>query len=1690
MEKDLFGKHFAFRSIIMLLVMMFTGLMANADTTESTGKAKTKPYIYISHTGYGDMEAEPKEPTTYLNDAKFIEPAIIVYEDNSKTAAITNRFYISYYLTSGSADGTKGTDVVEKGKTWNVDATTGTRVNTRYGDIETGKTAGIVYVHVVATPSDRYTDQFEATESVYRITLNKVHAEKPLRIVPQFVTNDTYRNAWYAATGTAISLPDFKIEYTTTDNNGNELTLDITKRFNITATVGNTTLATVVDDYKYNSLESGNAELSTSMIKTGNTAGTVDVKFSFTPLYANAYEPISDFTLPLNIVDEKVTPQLIFPSEEQLAYTGMRGVSAMRPTVYDQFGNDITPSVAYNSQNDKPLWIAWSAAPLADGKTMHTPLGYCNGQGMLQEWGSQPLEGANLFRFNNGGGVMMYGPDNIDTGSLVLDKTKARNEFETPTDDYNALNTCKVVETSAKIYCQVYPRAYDNAAANKYAPAESSYLFRVKPRPLQIVLTPQPGKVNVTKETKIDMYNRFEVTGVHTAEFYDSKFDRKEGETFTLYHNSENKDFGCQYTFKFKHGEAKINNYPIVAEQYEPIVVDKDGNRICKVKDFTLTDEQIAQQYPDGVWEVYWSMKGDNRDSDWTLEFLKDGNVKITYALYPYNVGFYQDGQGTTTVEETFNVDEKITPVVKVTPDPMILYTTDDVFPSQPFTTVTDGLSDDISSHYDLKFTLPDELKEAGIDIDANGNFVINDKSKLTKGEYVVTVDAIPKEGDNQYTPGQTSFRIIVKDLGDKVRFTWAVYNGRGGASLGNGTQNIPDDDKKHGKLVFTGAGAVSGGYSIDAIPGLAVQFGVMQETTTKGDELKEDAWFAKVSDTNDKVIVYGDPVEVNEKGIPSAGTFYILTPHTNGFLTIDAKFKKGNSIVLIDKNGKEKQTIEVKTEDEKPERQFRYPIYANTTYYMYNNGDATSYEPLRLHGISFEPGFINQRNDMKPIEFATAYANGFSGSLPSLTNGKTLDDCVSYAIDANKVDATDNISDYAEITQTGVVTTKKKGTAARFLDGATTIAHHGNLQLKKDYLKVYAEVKSAYKGGETMKKVPAYDLYIGDIPTYIMTDGYTPDVLERITTTNYPTKVRAFFGGWESGENRPYIKNNKINETDPDKIVMLVDSWKTSKMDSVGSNNRVVDNFAFASFGTQNATSETVVGTYKYSKDNEDQTYNLPCRGTYLQFEPNESGTIAVYIIQNGMVAYDGDPDNASKSGMNKIKLNPVFITDETGTPVKLAEWDHTMEGAGSDAYTEAVVRCNYEDILRDCCKDGQLDSGSDATAISVLEKLGYIPTDGAQPQIKKGDTQNVVDIAKVLDKDAIAGSMGYSVITKAYTRYSFDVKAGKSYFLFMNGSKLGNNGFAFMPNGWTPNRTETTLPQVTLDEKGTAEGSKDEFIGKEENFSYYDTPVDVKLYHSFKPEQWTALSLPFSINTTQFQDIFGEDAWVISLDEVADNREVEGETYDNVALFTQHNYHWIVAGRPYFVKPGKNFHIMTDEDGRQYIDIKNVTFEHAQYDAASRTANNGEYIGTGFVEPKTLTNNKEVFNFVASYDKTTIEPGDYYVGSTRDGDAKLYRTTSAKALNGYRAFIRNKSENSEARLGSFSYGDFNENGDRGTTAIEAIFDAYDENAQDSAVGKKGVYTVDGRKVADSKDKANKLPAGVYVVDGQTFVK
>ena len=1645
----------------LFVVCLFTSIVASAD--DATLKT---PYLTISKMSYGEEGGTP----TFFNDRQFEEPALNVYENKDSKELVTNRFMFSFYLTSDAESGTKGDAVTDKEKKeWSVDAKTGTRVNVRTGDVETGSKPGVVFIHVRITPRDAYKTMFATAEECYSIRLNKIKADAPARVLPSFVA-DEYKTSWTAATGSVIALPQLSLQYSTTKNN-TESVHDLKDKYMVTANADDAGKSLLtIEDYTTTNLYG--KSVTAPVIKIGNTPGKAIITLKIAPKDGNGdrYDAVSDYTIDLNIVDAKVKPHLVFAQERQVKYTGMQGDSVQRPTVYDQFGNDISAScAAYQSDaNNKPLWLAWTALDL-DGKAMHdvpnqnwyTPVLYVDG-------GKTQSAPDNVYRL--GDGPQIYGMDQLNVGGTPFYKDSLENEFcQVPSNEWDSKNQCRLANYDANIYCMVYPNPNNAEAKDKYEVTEDKYVINIGPRPVDLVLTPDPSSIKFANGVEMDFKNFFDVKARFVSTINDTWQGNpsKPGDVTELSHytedNGKNTGFGFNYTMKFKRDTIQLVGYPYEDNPQYHVVVDKDNNVVD------------PNTYDGEMWDVYWAILKHGGNGDWKMLFPKTGKFDLEFGLSYYNKGWYSSS--TKSVIKTITVEESITPVITVTPDPLVIYTTDTELPSQPVVKITDLLGKDIMDNYTYTFdasTLP-----VGMELDKNGDIVIkldaNGKPTTKKGDWdKVKVIATPKDPAGKYAKCETTFRIIVKDLGERTRFEWDVYNEYG---TSRAATEFLDSDKTHGKLVFTKAGTVSGGYTIDAIPGLSVTLGQFNEND--GD----DSYWSADLDEDGRVYVGDGTVLLDDKGIPTHGTYFKLTPRTNGFLYVDADYKAGHNVVLISADASKKQTITESGDGEKTDK-FSLPLTANTTYYLYDEANSA----LKLHGLNFIPAFVRFENDNAPIESATAYANGFAGELPKLVNSGSKPDValISYGLHGHEVNgAQAPYKAYVDFdANSGYVSTSGSSTYQQFTacTGDKLDDNFKALPTMENRIKVYAKVKSAWKSD--IMQIPYYDLYVGAIPTYIVENGEIPNVRQVVSTENYPTHINAIFGGWENDDDKPYFKNNKSE------LEALVDSWKVAKKDSVGQNNRTVDNFSYASFGTQNPTSENV-DKYKYNATDEDLTYQLPCRGTYAQFEPRENGTLLVYIIQNGMIAWDGNEENKDKSGNNKAKLNSVYITDETGQPVKLSAFSDNQgvtDGDGNAAYTEAIVRCSYKELIDNCYDGKDLNTSdakakSDEEALKLLKKVGYMPVDATtEGTIKRGDIVKVYDVAKELGTGE-PGTEGYSVISKAYTRYSFKVKAGKTYFVFMNGSKIGNNGFAFLPDGWQPGRQEPTLETVVLDEKGTGSDSKDEFVKNTEAFNHYDKAVNVKLYHSgLKAGQWTSICLPFSMSESQFKKTFGDDAWIISFDNVVNQETIDGVVYDNVASFTQHCYHWIVAGRPYFIRPGKTFAPAGEDGGRSYILCDSVTFEHATYDAEGN--------GTGYVMAKTLKQEKESFHFVGNYDVTQMKVGDYFIGyglsDTGETEAKLFRDDQGWALNGYRAHI--SLEQAGAKLNSMHIGEIDDQGGNATSYIADIFNEPTRVSLSKAMN--GVYAIDGAKISDKASDIDSLPAGVYIVNGKCIVK
>lgn len=73
----------------------------------------------------------------------------------------------------------------------------------------------------------------------------------------------------------------------------------------------------------------------------------------------------------------------------------------------------------------------------------------------------------------------------------------------------------------------------------------------------------------------------------------------------------------------------------------------------------------------------------------------------------------------------------------------------------------------------------------------------------------------------------------------------------------------------------------------------------------------------------------------------------------------------------------------------------------------------------------------------------------------------------------------------------------------------------------------------------------------------------------------------------------------------------------------------------------------------------NDKNTFALPVRGAYVKFEPEESGTLIVYVLQNGLT--DAQEQDTKIGDRYKLRRRAMYILDEAGNNVALTtddEW------------------------------------------------------------------------------------------------------------------------------------------------------------------------------------------------------------------------------------------------------------------------------------------------------------------------------------------------------------------------------------------------------------------------------------------------
>ena len=308
--------------------------------------------------------------------------------------------------------------------------------------------------------------------------------------------------------------------------------------------------------------------------------------------------------------------------------------------------------------------------------------------------------------------------------------------------------------------------------------------------------------------------------------------------------------------------------------------------------------------------------------------------------------------------------------------------------------------------------------------------------------------------------------------------------------------------------------------------------------------------------------------------------------------------------------------------------------------------------------------------------------------------------------------------------------------------------------------------------------------------------------------------------------------------------------------------------------------------------------------------------------------------------------------------------------------------------------------------------------------------------------------GSHGWSVLADSPVTYTFNVKAGKTYYLYNFGSKIGFYGFSFDEDETKPIVDVKDYDAETANANNVVEKTLDGHVAQ------------VKIARKMVANRWTTCVLPFSLNRQQVDAIFGPAYSATAKDgtQILYFDHIEG----NKAYFVRHAYNTIVAGKPFLIKPTKEVTSINTADVKDY---PYVTIENTE--PAKWCESNG-YVWT------------------SSYNTMNIVKNDYFIGAS-DGKFKAYSGTSG-TVKGFRGFLKaDHSAGTKPMMLSISTSSITDGNEGETTGIEDLI----INADGELIPANcRVYNINGQLVSEDANSFQSLPSGIYIINGKKYIK
>lgn len=469
-----------------------------------------------------------------------------------------------------------------------------------------------------------------------------------------------------------------------------------------------------------------------------------------------------------------------------------------------------------------------------------------------------------------------------------------------------------------------------------------------------------------------------------------------------------------------------------------------------------------------------------------------------------------------------------------------------------------------------------------------------------------------------------------------------------------------------------------------------------------------------------------------------------------------------------------------------------------------------------------------------------------------------------------------------------------------------------------------------------------------------------------------------------------------------------------------------------------------TLISNADYTKKEYivDPMFNVPCSGSFLVFQPKTNGTVVAHIYQNGV--FDSKKKNNNSTDYQYRPQRRVFIMDEAGNFVS------------SDAHIESTTGKpngkNYN------LSDYKWDMGDkqSPTVETVKKHFGLKSFEMSETGFKNNVYENQLGQEIAPNEAAnkypnLKGSRGWSVLADAPVTYTFKVKAGKTYYLYNFGSKIGFYGFSFDEDETKPVEDVVSYDDNTTNTIKTTEAGH---VAK------------VTVNRKMTAGIWTTCVLPFSLNKHQVDAIFGN-TYSIGNENGTQilyfDRVENGKVY-----FVRHAYNTIVANKPFLIKPSKDVEsISTAATEYPYVTIEATKNENGKP--------NDWCTGNGYTWASSYSNDM------------TVQAGDGFI--SKDGLFKNFVGESGK-LKGFRGYLK-RLDNTQTGAKPIMLqvvSSSNVDGDNGeTTGIEDLI--IDADGQLMPANGK-VYNINGQLVSEDANSFQSLPSGIYIINGKKYIK